>query len=355
VDAGEEGVRPGVEFLLGQGLADPGTARAAHLLTGVARSDLASAFSAWAHRMVITYLSSARWHSDLASSAKSLDTGAALGVTAMAAGTARYLSGAPLPVAYRLGGDRLILDGVIPWASNLLPPYVAVTAAADADDPSRTVVVAFTDRTPGVTIGPYPDLVALRSTGSASIRLHGAVVSTDAVISTDLAGFVEGILPGFLLLQTAFCRGLTERALAETANAVERGAEILRPDLVRLQAAAHRNGRRLDKLAHRVDQRDRTANAEPAGRRRERPGADCEPVGADARSVRLAIPLPDLLRLRLRSAQLAQDAVRLELAAVGGRGYLRTGGTARRLRESAFLPIQAPTEVQLRWTLSRFA
>jgi len=66
-----------------------------------------------------------------------------------------------------------------------------------------------------------------------------------------------------------------------------------------------------------------------------------------------AIPQRELLSLRSRWSELATTAVRLELAATGGRGYLATSGTARRVREAAFLPIQAPTEVLLRWLLSR--
>jgi hypothetical protein len=65
--------------------------------------------------------------------------------------------------------------------------------------------------------------------------------------------------------------------------------------------------------------------------------------------------MPELVRLRFDSACLTTAAVALEAKAAGGRGYVSTSATARRLREAAFLPIQAPTEAQLRWELSRSA
>jgi alkylation response protein AidB-like acyl-CoA dehydrogenase len=64
------------------------------------------------------------------------------------------------------------------------------------------------------------------------------------------------------------------------------------------------------------------------------------------------VPIRDIVALRLDCARLASEAVALEAKVVGGRSYLASSGTARRLREAAFLPVQAPTEGQLRWELS---
>jgi hypothetical protein len=56
----------------------------------------------------------------------------------------------------------------------------------------------------------------------------------------------------------------------------------------------------------------------------------------------------DLARLRLAALDVAAEAVRLESAVAGGSGYLAASDTARRVREAAFLPVQAPTYGQLR-------
>jgi alkylation response protein AidB-like acyl-CoA dehydrogenase len=328
VDAGRADVREGIAFLDRLGLSEAGIARSAELLARVARSDLASAFSAWAHRMALEYVALAPASSPLRDLLPDLRAGRVLGATALATGTARHLAGTPLPVSFRADGDGVRLDGRVPWASNLIPPFLAVTAAAHADDERRTVVVALTDAVPGVTVAPQPALLALGATGSSSIALAGARVPAGFVVADDLGPFVDQILPPFLLLQTAFCVGLGTAAI-ESAGAAAAGGPaqaVLGPRIARVASGLAGVERRLGDLARCADR----AGAASVGR-------------------------VDLLRLRLRAADLAGDAVRVEVASAGGRGYMRDSATARRVREAAFLPIQSPTEVQLRWILSHSA
>ncbi len=323
VDAGRASVRDGIVELarLGAFAADLPTVVA--VVARVARHDLASAFSAWAHRMAIEYLAAApeseaasRWGADLRA-------GRRLGATAMAAGTAHVLAGSPLPVAAERSNGRLVLRGRVPWSSNLLPPFVVITAAVL--DAKEAIVVALTDETPGLRIEPYPDLLALGATGSSSIVLDDVPVGEPDILALDLGAFVERILPPFLLVQSAFCLGLADRALDEAAAHLGPFGDPLRPEL---EAADAERGRLAAELA-------RLARLASNG------------CGLIARR--------ELLALRLAVARLAGDAVRLELAAVGGRAFVRGHPTARRLREAAFLPIQSPTEVLLRWLLSREA
>jgi len=60
-----------------------------------------------------------------------------------------------------------------------------------------------------------------------------------------------------------------------------------------------------------------------------------------------------LFRLRIRLAEIAADALQLELYAAGGRAYLSGPGEGfqRRQREAAFLPIITPSIVQLKLSL----
>jgi alkylation response protein AidB-like acyl-CoA dehydrogenase len=325
VDEGRADVREGIALLLRHDLAGPDVEAVADLIAGVARSDLASAFSAWAHRMVLAYVAEAPGGAGVRDELQALGSGERTGSTALAAGTAHHLAGAPLTVRYRERDGVLSLDGTIAWASNLLAPFLCVTAAAHEDDPTRTVVVALRDDDAGLSLAPYPRLLALQATGSSSVRLEGVRVPADRVVSRDLSGFLARVLPTFLVLQSAFCRGLAGRALDEAEARLGPMGEVVRDDLLRVRAASASAERRARELARR-------ATADPA-----------------------AVPLRDLLELRLEWARLASEAVRLELVLSGGRGYLGASPTARRLREAAFLPVQAPTEVLLRWILSRSA
>jgi alkylation response protein AidB-like acyl-CoA dehydrogenase len=326
IDAGTASVRDSIGFVARRVLLGDRTDLEAtvSLIARIAWSDLSSAFSLWCHRMAVEYLETppaAAWLKRQV--LPRLLEGEVLGSTALAGATAHYLSGAPLPLTFERDGEELVINGRLPWASNLLPDFVSVTAAVDAHDEQQKLIVAFGSHTPGVEVDPYPPLLALQATGSSSLRFHDAHIGAEWIVSDDLDGFVRHVLPTFLLLQSAFCAGLATRALDEVAEALGGQREVLRPVLETLQS--------------------RLAAAEVALRTF---------AGSPDRE---AIPLRDLLALRLEWASLAGESVGLELKAAGGRGYLRTSGTARRLREAAFLPIQAPTEVQLRWALSRFA
>jgi alkylation response protein AidB-like acyl-CoA dehydrogenase len=287
---------------------------------------MSTAFSLWCQRMVLEYLATAPEGSFLREAIlpRVLRT-ELLGSTALAAAMAHHVGGTPLPVTWRRQDGETVLDGRIAWASNLQAPgFVVITAAAHVDD-GRAVLVAIPGDSPGLDVAPYPRLLALQATASSSAALRGVRVGPEWVVSEDFTAFITRVRPAFLLLQSSFCWGLADRSLSEAA-ALLRGVrgpnEVLRPDLAGLQRAAAGLAAALRGAA--------------AGRGR-------------------GVPVRDLVRLRLECAQLATAAVALEAKAVGGRGYVVDCPTARRLREAAFLPIQAPTEGQLRWELARSA
>jgi alkylation response protein AidB-like acyl-CoA dehydrogenase len=324
VDAGRTTVREGIADLGRRGLPDADIARSVELVSAVAREDMATAFSAWAHRMTIDYVSQSPATSAARAYLPGLATAETLGATALAAGTAHVLAGVPLPLSYRADGNALVLDGRIAWASNLIEPFLVVSAVVAADDPTQTLVVAIPSDAPGLEATPYPDLLALGATGSTSLKLSGVRVPRDHVISDDVTQFVSGVLARFLLLQGAFCSGLANRSLEEAKANLGPMGDAIRPEI--------------DAVAADVAAADAAAAA----------------YAVDSIAGQ-EIARDELLRRRLRWSELATAAVRLELSVTGGRGYLSGSATARRLREVAFLPIQAPTEVLLRWLLSHSA
>lgn len=334
VDAGAGEVREGIAFVTDGVLAPSPDAcasavpnndlvRVAETIATVARSDMSTAFSLWCQRMVLEYLSYAPAGSPPREVAlPQLLRTERLGSTALASAMAHHVSGAPLPLTARREGHELVLNGRVPWASNLFQPaFHMVTAVVDADTGQAIFVVVPGDAA-GLRIDPQPSLLALQATGSSSAVLDDVRIGADWCITTDFAAFIAHVRPIFLLLQSSFCWGLTDRALAEARAALGGVNEILRPDLDELAATAARLARQI-----RCGVRDRRAL--PATR--------------------------DAVQIRLDAARLATAAVALEAKALGGRGYVSGSATARRLREAAFLPIQSPTEGQLRWELSRSA
>lgn len=332
VDHAATDLRPRLRRLASQGRIDLGLPDSAGTLVEqvsvierIAEDCVVSAFTLWAQRMAAHYLV-AEGGPQSAEFASLLRSAERPGVTAMAAAFRDVSGSAPMPITFRRDGDDLILDGPISWASNLHDDALIVTVARDAlvSDPATgdRLVVVVPMETPGVSMRPADQLLALDSSRSGSLEFTGVRVPSANIVGENVAAFVRAVQPTFLLLQSALCLGLSTRSLAATPPPAGLGTSF-NPERARLQDEHHRIAATLVNLARHVNDHDIS-------------------------------PTRDYLQLRLDAAILAGDATRLELCLTGGRGYLATSSTARRIRESLFLPIQSPTESELRWELSRF-
>lgn len=313
LDAGQTDVRDDLRALGAAGLFGlPDLPDTVRVIEQVSAVSLAAGFSAWAHQMAIHYLAE---RPDLS---EALLTARRPGVTATAAGLKHVAGLGQLPIFAGETRRGLRLNGPIRWASNVFDDALIVLPARTAA--GRLYVVAVDVSAVGVVIDPAPALMALGSTGSTSLRLEEVEVHADRIISADLTGFVRGIKPTFLLLQTAFCVGVTGAALTAAGRATDGLAAQFDGDLADLVSQAERNRRRLYEFA--------TAPGE-----------------AD---------VAEVIRLRLDAANAAVGATRLESALAGGQGYRAGTAANRRFREAAFLPVQSPSEGQLRWELKQY-
>lgn len=329
VDAGRRDVRDGLRWLGEHDLIAPpngGLPHAVTLIEHIAGECLSSAFSLWAHRMVIEYLRAGGV--DEAGLCRELAAGRVVGSTAMAPALRDVAGLEPVPVLARRTASGLALSGPIRWASNLFEDAVVVLPVRLVAGPNQTgagdtgrAVVRIRLSDPGVHLGPRPELLALNGTASGAVTLNDVPAQPEAVLCADLAGFVGRIRPAFLLLQSAFCAGLARRSSTEAMRHTGGANTALAGDVRAVLARASSVHERLHAMA-----------ADPG-----------------------ALTHAELLRLRLDAAATATEATRIEATVRGGGGYVAGSDVARRLREAAFLPIQAPTEGQLRWELARCA
>lgn len=317
VDGGAADPRVGLRHLAAHGmLGAPELRDSFALIRCVASSDLASAFSLWAHTMVLECLATSVAPELLAHAAR-LRHATAWGSTAMAPAIKHLAGLGELPVSYRREGAELVLDGRIPWASNLFDEdVVLVLSARSATAGGEPVVLAVDGRHPAIQLGRPLPLLALAGTASSSVELRGARVRADAVISSDFAGYMKSMKPRLLLLQTAYCLGLASAGAAAGAERLGRAAAAHRREHGILAEEITSLGQRADALVSALDQ---------AG----------------------GVAVREVVEVRLRAAQAAQSAVQLELRLAGGVGFVATSPTSRRYREAAFLPVQTPTEGQL--------
>ncbi|UAL28527.1 acyl-CoA/acyl-ACP dehydrogenase [Nocardioides rotundus] len=280
---------------------------------------LSTSFSLWAHRMTLEYLrlSGTPWADETATR---LAQGTVLGVTGMASAFKELAGCGSLDLTATPIDDGWSLSGTLRWASNLHPDSVMVTAARAPD--GRRLIVGVPLDTPGIVIGEQFDLLAMGGTDSSYVTLTGAPIASDQVLTEDFEEFLRAARPTFLVLQTAMCLGLARRSLDEAGGSLEGVNSSLAADIAA-------TGERWD-----------AANATLS--------AITDAVGGPVRPYG-----EDLLRLRLDAADVAVVAAGQEVRTAGGRGYARQTDVSRRYREAAFLPVQSPSETQLRWELAR--
>ncbi|PWW21089.1 alkylation response protein AidB-like acyl-CoA dehydrogenase [Geodermatophilus normandii] len=316
LDTGRADVRPALRRLgdvgaFGADDDDPTVALLAsvRMLRQLASVSLATAFAAWSQRMVLEYLRCCPPPEPLTGLVAELRAGTVPGATALAPAVADLAGTGTLPVTAVRDGAGWRLSGTVGWASNLFDDAVVVSPARTADE--GRVVALFRRTDAGVTpTGPH-DLLGLRGTGTGGLHLDGVVVGPGQVLSDDLAGFMAVCRPAMLLLQTALALGVADAALSAAGGHLP---SVLRPDAAALTERRDDVARRLEDLA----------------------------------GDRVGVHPGDLAGLRLAALDVAAEAVRLESAVAGGSGYLAGSDTARRVREAAFLPVQAPTYGQLR-------
>lgn len=297
---------------------------AVEAIAEVAGHSLAAAFAFWGQRAFIEYLLQSpneglreRWLGAL------LD-GSQAGATGLS-NAMKFLGGIEsLQITATPNGDGWQLDGAVPWCTNLRPQGFVAAVAVQRIGGGAPLVAVLRAGQSGVVRSDDLDLIALRSSNTASLRIEGARLEAADVIHEEANRFLPAVRPDFLGLQCGLSIGLARAALDTATQRGGAGRSVLEAPIAAQRAA----------LASVVDQ---LYEGLADGRFRTRPEA--------------------LFRARLALADIAQSAVQLELQASGGRGYHRDQPLtfARRWREAAFIPIVTPSVTQLQGELAKRA
>lgn len=298
---------------------DTGTAIDA--IAAVAEESVAAAFMFWGQRTFIEYLLHTPNEAMRERWLPALLDGTLAGATGLS-NAMKFLCGieALQIEARETAPGEWRLDGQMPWVTNLRPGNFVVAAAVRAPD-GGTAIVALPDDTPGLTRSDDLSLIALQSSHTAAIRLADAPAGPALLIHGQATQYLPKVRPAFAGLQCGLSIGLARRALREVlAGGATR--PVLSDPAQTLVAT-------LDTL------RAQLIEGVLDGRFQTQPMA--------------------LFELRIALAELAAEAVQLELQTHGGAAYLKhkRPGFERRWRESAFLPIVTPSLVQLRGEIAK--
>jgi alkylation response protein AidB-like acyl-CoA dehydrogenase len=290
-------------------------------IAAVSERSVAAGFVLWGHRSYIEYLlqsSNAALREGLL---PELLVGRVAGATGLS-NAMKFLSGLEeLQVGARRQADGFVLDGTLPWVTNLRPQGFHVAVAVAIADGRGAFVASLAHDDPGLVRTADLDLVALRATNTAAIAISGVRIGAERIIHPDANVWLGAVRPAFLGLQCGMSIGLARRALAEARGCVGAGRRTLAEPAADLAAALIEQERSL-----REGLRTGIFESKPAA----------------------------LFQIRIALADIVAEAVGLELQATGGRAYLRSPGAGfgRRWREAAFIPVITPSLVQLKTVLS---
>lgn len=292
-------------------------------IAAVAEQSLTAAFVFWGHRTYIEYLLYSPNTGLRDRELPQLLTGQLAGATGLS-NAMKYLSGIEnLQLTATPTAEGWVVNGRLPWVTNLQPTAfrVAAVVAHAGDQPPAILVLSSDD--PGLVRSPDLDLVALRGSQTAAIEVNNVRISADRLIHADALTFCPAIRPSFLGLQLGLSLGLARASLQQATRQAGHGRS---PALLA----------QIQQLQEHLQQDHQTLHQ----------GLEAGRFTSDAAS---------LFRLRIQLAERVQQAVALELEASGGRAYLldQNRDFARRLKESAFIPVVTPSLSQLRGELDK--
>ena len=294
---------------------------AVEAVAAVSEISLAAGFVLWSQRSYIEYLISSPNAALREAQLPALLTGRLAGATGLS-NAMKFLCGLEeLQVKARRQSDGFILDGALPWVTNLRRKGFQVAVAAAYPDGHGALIASLAHDDPGHDRSADLDLMALRGTNTAALAISGVEITPQRIIHPNAEAWLPTVRPSFLGLQCGMSIGLARRALREALKSLSPDRNMLAEPL----AGAART----------------LADHERALRDGLRAGLFLSKPGA-------------LFRVRIALAEVVTQAVALELQAAGGRAYLAGRGASfgRRWREAAFIPIVTPSIVQLKTILA---
>ena len=250
-------------------------------------------------------------------------TGTLLGGTGLSNPMKHFASIEKIALTAEKRSGGYVLNGLLPWVSNLGAghPFGIAAKLADGDDYLMAIV---SDAFAGLSLRQNAHFIALEGSGTYSCVFKDVFVPDEWILAAPCDDYVQRIRPGFMLTQAGMGLGL----VAGCIDLIER----YRPRL------GHVNGF-LD------DQAEDLAAALAIARLKTYTLAD-----------QLSQPdvhiMPDLLKAviqaRIAASELSLKAANAAMLHAGARAYLQGSEPARRLREAYFVAIVTPALKQLK-------
>ena len=308
---------------------EPDYGAAIRAISEVSRVCGATGFMVWCHDVCGLYMQAS---GNPALNGRALEhhaTGRTLGATGMSNPMKTFAGIETLLLRARPVDGGFVVNGTLPWVSNLGPDHYfgAVAVVDDGATASREIMFIVRCGAAGVDLRDCPSFSAMEGTNTWAVRLTDHFIGAAELVADPVRPFIGRIRAAFILLQCGMGLGVAQGAI-DSMWTVERQLGHVnehlddRPD--DLQAE-------LDALTARTMALART------------------PFGTDTPF------LIDVLDVRAHASELALRAAQSALLHQGARGYLMSSSVQRRVRESHFVAIVTPAIKHLRKEIARLS
>ena len=315
---------------IGPGAAAGDYASAIRAMAEVSRVCGATGFMVWCQQVCGLYLQQSGNPALTGAFLQQHISGTRLGGTGMSNPMKAYAGIEPLLLKATPCPGGYLVNGTLPWVSNLGEDHYAGVLAGVQGLPegeSREVMFLLRCDAPGVELRNCPSFSAMEGTNTWALRLTDHFIGADEVIADPARPWIARIRAGFILLQCGFGLGVTQGAI-DSMWAVEPALGHVnqflddRPDELQSE---------LDALWERVEALALT------------------PFVSEKDY------FIDVLDARAHASELALRAAQSALLHAGARGYLLSSDVQRRVRESHFVAIVSPAIKHLRKEIARLS
>lgn len=293
-------------------------------MSGVSELCLSTAFCMWCQNALVWYVYTSGNTALQARLGRHIASGQVLGGTALS-NPLKALGGIERwrLKAHRVPGGYLV-DGVLPWVSNLGPDHI-FGAAFEVNGGTEQPVMALVDCAElGVKITQNAQFVALDGTRTFCVQFSNAFIPDGQVLAAPADDYITRIRTGFILLQAGMAFGLIRNCIS----------------LMRQERAA------LSHVNKYIEKQPEDFEETLAGLENE-VWRLCEtPFETDEGYFRRVV------NARLAAGEATVEAAHYAMLHQGAKGYVSTGTAQRRLREAYFVAIVTPATKQLRKMLA---
>jgi len=298
---------------------------AVHAMAVISKECLSTGFMTWCQDVLGWYIENSENTHLQQTILPGVARAESLGGTALS-NPMKYFSGIePLQLQATPVGGGFIINGTLPWVSNLGPDHYFGAIARTDDSSAHEIMFLMSCAGEGFKLLRNAEFTAMEGTGTFACQFKDVFIPESQLLADPVQPFLKKIKAGFILLQGGMAMGLIESCVA-----LMRDVEPL---------LGHVN----------CFLEDRPDEIE----------ADYQDLGGRLAGL-LADPyndsdefMQDVIQTRLEASELTLRAAHSAMLHTGARGYLVGAPAQRKLREAYFVAIVTPAIKHLRKELDR--